>query len=59
MFIARALAQEAELILMDEPLAGLDAPSQEGVLALLEVLHQQKVTVMVATHDLDAGGRLF
>ena len=45
MFIARALAQEAELILMDEPLSGLDAPSQEGVLALLDTLHEQKVTV--------------
>lgn len=52
MFIARALAQEAELILMDEPLAGLDVPSQEGVLMLLDRLHQQGVTVMVATHDL-------
>jgi manganese/iron transport system ATP-binding protein len=59
MFIARALAQEAELILMDEPLAGLDAPSQEGVLALLEVLHQQKVTVMVATHDLTQAADYF
>ena len=59
MFIARALAQEAELILMDEPLAGLDAPSQEGVLALLEVLHHQKVTVMVATHDLTQAADYF
>jgi manganese/iron transport system ATP-binding protein len=59
MFIARALAQEAELILMDEPLAGLDVPSQEGVLALLETLHQQGVTVMVATHDLDQASTYF
>ena len=59
MFIARALAQEAEIILMDEPLAGLDVPSQEGVLALLEALHQQGVTVMVATHDLDQASTYF
>jgi manganese/iron transport system ATP-binding protein len=51
-FLARALAQEAELILMDEPLNGLDTPSQEAILALLEKLHQQKITLMVATHDL-------
>ncbi len=51
-FLARALAQEAELILMDEPLNGLDLPSQESILFLLEKLRQQKITVMVATHDL-------
>jgi manganese/iron transport system ATP-binding protein len=59
MFIARALAQEAELILMDEPLAGLDMPSQEGVLMLLETLHKQGVTVMVATHDLSQASGYF
>ncbi len=53
MFIARALAQEADLMLMDEPLNGLDAPSQEGILVLLDRLKKEKVTVMVATHDLD------
>jgi manganese/iron transport system ATP-binding protein len=59
MFIARALAQEAELMLMDEPLTGLDTPSQEGLLNLLDTLRDQKVTVMVATHDLDQAARHF
>ena len=59
MFIARALAQEAELMLMDEPLTGLDAPSQEGILALLDRLKSEKVTVMVATHDLDQAAAHF
>jgi manganese/iron transport system ATP-binding protein len=59
MFIARALAQEAELMLMDEPLSGLDTPSQEGLLDLLDTLQDQKVTVMVATHDLDQAARHF
>ena len=59
MFIARALAQEAELMLMDEPLTGLDTPSQEGILALLDVLKEQQATVMVATHDLEQAGRFF
>ena len=59
MFIARALAQEAELMLMDEPLTGLDAPSQEGILNLLDRLQQEKVTVMVATHDLDQAASHF
>jgi len=59
MFIARALAQEAELMLMDEPLSGLDTPSQEGLLDLLDTLRSQNVTVMVATHDLDQAARHF
>ncbi|HEU0292352.1 MAG TPA: metal ABC transporter ATP-binding protein [Anaerolineales bacterium] len=59
MFIARALAQEAELMLMDEPLSGLDTPSQEGILNLLDRLKREKVTVMVATHDLDQAASHF
>ena len=59
MFIARALAQEAELILMDEPLSGLDMPAQEGLLNLLDTLQNQNVTVIVATHDLDQAARYF
>src|SRR5512143_2243027 len=59
MFIARALAQEAELMLMDEPLTGLDTPSQEGLLDLLDTLKNQNVTVMVATHDLEQAARHF
>jgi ABC-type Mn2+/Zn2+ transport system ATPase subunit len=59
MFIARAIAQEAELMLMDEPLSGLDTPSQESLLDLLDTLRQQNVTVMLATHDLEQAARHF
>lgn len=59
MFIARALAQEAELMLMDEPLSGLDTPSQEGLLALLGGLKQKGVTVLLATHDLEQAAQYF
>ncbi len=59
MFIARALAQEAELMLMDEPLTGLDSPSQEGLLKLLDALRSRNVTVMVATHNLDQAASHF
>ena len=59
MFIARALAQEAELMLMDEPLTGLDTPAQEGLLNLLDMLRTRNVTVMVATHDLEQAERHF
>lgn len=53
MFLARALAQEAELLLMDEPMTGLDATSQEDVLWALDKLRGRSVTVLVATHDLN------
>jgi manganese/iron transport system ATP-binding protein len=58
-FLARALAQEAELVLMDEPFNGLDTPSQEGILSLLNKLYQQTITVMVATHDLGQAANHF
>jgi manganese/iron transport system ATP-binding protein len=59
MFIARALAQEAELMLMDEPLNGLDTPAQEAILSLLDRLQKENVTVMVATHDLEQAANHF
>jgi len=52
-FIARALAQEATILLMDEPFSGVDAPSQETILEILEQLHAQGVTILVSTHDLN------
>jgi manganese/iron transport system ATP-binding protein len=58
-FLARALAQEAELVLMDEPLNGLDLPAQDAILALLDKLRAQKITVMVATHDLGQAAKAF
>ncbi len=59
MFIARALAQEAELMLMDEPFAGLDPTSQVAILEILSELRRRQVTVMVATHDLDQAAEHF
>lgn len=58
-FIARALAQEAELMLMDEPLTGLDVASQEDILQIMDELRQRRVTVMVATHDLELAANRF
>jgi len=59
MFIARALAQEAELMLMDEPLTGLDVPAQEEIFDILDELRSRQVTVMVATHDLNLAAERF
>ena len=58
-FLARVLAQEAELLLMDEPLTGLDMPSQEVILDLIDRIQKHGVTVMVASHDLNQAGEQF
>lgn len=58
-FIARALAQEAELLLMDEPLTGLDIPAQEEILHIFTWLQAQNVTIMAATHDLNLAAQHF
>jgi manganese/iron transport system ATP-binding protein len=59
MLIARALAQEANLLLLDEPLAGLDLPSQDQILSLLKDLKQEGLTVLFATHDLELASEHF
>jgi ABC-type Mn2+/Zn2+ transport system ATPase subunit len=58
-FLARAFAQEAELLLLDEPLTGLDIPSQNAIAAILANLQQRGITVMVATHDLNQAAQRF
>jgi ABC-type Mn2+/Zn2+ transport system ATPase subunit len=58
-FIARALAQEAELMLMDEPLTGLDVPAQQDIFEVMAALRQRRVTVMIATHDLNLAAERF
>jgi ABC-type Mn2+/Zn2+ transport system ATPase subunit len=50
--VARALAQDADLLLLDEPIAGLDAAAQHDLLRLVEELRDQGKTLLVATHDL-------
>jgi ABC-type Mn2+/Zn2+ transport system ATPase subunit len=59
MFIARALAQEAELMLMDEPLSGLDVSSQQDIFRILDELSARNVTVLVAMHDLKLAAERF
>jgi len=58
-FIARALAQEAELLLLDEPLTGLDKPSQDVFFNILDSLRPDGVTALVATHDLNLAAERF
>ncbi|QBE67063.1 energy-coupling factor ABC transporter ATP-binding protein [Pseudoduganella lutea] len=51
--IAGVLAMEPEVLLLDEPMAGLDAPMQVDLAALLDRLAARGVTVLLTTHDVD------
>lgn len=52
LFLARALAQEARIFLMDEPFAGVDVSTEQTILELLRTLRGQGRTVVVVHHDL-------
>jgi len=51
-FLARALAQKADIYFMDEPMAGVDAATERVVFGLLRTLREQGKTVLVVHHDL-------
>ena len=51
-FLARALAQDAMIYLMDEPFAGVDAATEKAIITLLKSLKEQNKTVLVVHHDL-------
>jgi ABC-type Mn2+/Zn2+ transport system ATPase subunit len=51
-FLARALAQEPHVLLLDEPFTGVDATGKEALLALLAGLRARDITVLVSTHDM-------
>lgn len=49
--VARALANEPELLLLDEPTTGVDVGTTEGLFDLLETLHHRGMTILVVSHD--------
>lgn len=58
-FIARALAQDARLYLMDEPLAGVDAATEQAIVAVLRGLRDEGRTVLCVHHDLQTAAEYF
>ena len=53
-FLARALVSKPDLLVLDEPTAGLDIKTAEMILVLLAELNRQGVTLLMTTHDLNA-----
>jgi ABC-type Mn2+/Zn2+ transport system ATPase subunit len=51
-FLARALAQDAQIMLLDEPFTGIDAKTEEAMIGLLRELRDEGRTVIICTHDL-------
>jgi ABC-type Mn2+/Zn2+ transport system ATPase subunit len=51
-FLARALAQQPEVLLLDEPISGVDMPTQDAILRTLAGLAAQGKTLLITTHDL-------
>ena len=58
-FLARALAQQPHILLLDEPFTGVDMATREATLDLLQGLRSPEVTVLVSTHDLDLAAQRF
>src|SRR5947207_10025654 len=58
-FLARALAAEPDLFLLDEPVTGVDVPTQEDLMALLATEADEGRTIIATTHDLAALSRHF
>ena len=51
-FIARALVQQADLYLMDEPFVGIDAPTELLIVSIMQSLRNQGKTMIIVHHDL-------
>lgn len=58
-FIARSLAQEADLYLMDEPFVGVDAATESRILEILQGMREEGKTVLIVHHDLQTAADFF
>ncbi|KXH87126.1 metal ABC transporter ATP-binding protein [Sporosarcina sp. HYO08] len=58
-FLARALAQKADLFLLDEPFVGIDVTSEEMIVKILKELRDEGKTIIVVHHDLKKAEEYF
>jgi manganese/iron transport system ATP-binding protein/manganese/zinc/iron transport system ATP- binding protein len=55
--VARALVQDAAVLLLDEPFAGVDATSEEAIMQILDELRAEGRVLLIATHDIEQARR--
>jgi len=58
-FIARALAQDTAVLLMDEPFIGIDRRAEREIMDTLDILTRQGITILLSTHHLEKAARHF
>ncbi len=58
-FVARAIAQEPKLLLLDEPTTGVDAATEDSLLRVIRALVKSGMPVLMTTHDLDRAAEWF
>ena len=58
-FLARALAQQADIYFMDEPFAGVDAATEKAIIDILQEMTRSKKTLIVVHHDLQSVTQYF
>jgi len=58
-FIARSLAQEADLYILDEPFTGVDMASEKAIMDLLQAMREEGKTIVVVHHDLQTAKKVF
>lgn len=51
--IARALVQDTQVVLLDEPFSGVDRPSAQRIMSVIDELRDEGKVVMITTHDID------
>jgi ABC-type Mn2+/Zn2+ transport system ATPase subunit len=58
-FVARAIAQEPRLLLLDEPTTGVDAATEDALMLVVRQLVSEGMAVLMSTHDLDRAAEWF
>jgi ABC-type Mn2+/Zn2+ transport system ATPase subunit len=58
-FIARALAQNSDILLLDEPFAGIDVATENDLMNVISTLNNEGITILLTTHDLNMAFKRF